>query len=161
VFNTALAIKRHCLQGARRLSAKHHLRPLPPIQERALGAVDLTLFWRSGRIAVGEDWIAILKCPGRIEAVVHRTTAGERKSITLTETPTGKYFAACLFEDGEDAPELPVVFPTEAVIGVDVGAPTSPSRAPAGRQTTPAMLPAPSETCAASRNPSLAVEQPG
>jgi hypothetical protein len=87
---------------------------------------------------------------------VHRTTAGELKSITLTETPTGKYFAVCLFEDCEDAPGLPVVFPTEAVIGVDVGPPTSPSRAPAGRQTTPAMLPAPSETCGASRNPSFA-----
>jgi putative transposase len=32
-----------------------------------------------------------------------------------------KYFAACLFEDGEDAPELPVVVPVEAVIGVAVG----------------------------------------
>jgi putative transposase len=55
----------------------------------------------TGRIAVGDDWIAIPKCPGRIEAVVHRELVGELKSITLSKTATGKYFAACLFEDGE------------------------------------------------------------
>jgi putative transposase len=47
--------------------------------------------------------------------------AGELKSITRAKTPTGQYLAACLFEDGEDAPELPVVVPAEAVVGVDVG----------------------------------------
>jgi putative transposase len=57
----------------------------------------------TGKIAVGEDWISIPKCPGQIEAVVHRKPVGELKSITLSRTPTGKYFAALLFEDGRQS----------------------------------------------------------
>lgn len=75
----------------------------------------------TGKIDVGAASIAVPKCPGRIEAVVHRQTLGELKSITLSRTPTGKYFASCLFEDGQDVPELPKVVPAEAVIGIDVG----------------------------------------
>jgi transposase len=60
----------------------------------------------SGKIVVGKDWIAIPKCPGRTAAVVHRETIGKPKSITLSKTPAGKYFAACPFEDGESVPEL-------------------------------------------------------
>jgi putative transposase len=75
----------------------------------------------TGKIAVGGDWITIPKCAGRIMAVAHRALAGELKSITLARTPTGKYFAACLFEDGETVPELPTVVPAEAIVGIDVG----------------------------------------
>jgi putative transposase len=75
----------------------------------------------TGKIAVGDDWITIPKCPGRIMAVAQRALAGELKSITLARTPTGKYFAACLFEDGEIVPELPTVVPAEAIVGIDVG----------------------------------------
>ena len=75
----------------------------------------------TGRIAVGDDWIAIPKCPGRIEAVVHRELVGELKSITLSKTATGKYFAACLFEDDEAIPELPPIVPADSIVGVDVG----------------------------------------
>ncbi|HEY2532297.1 MAG TPA: RNA-guided endonuclease TnpB family protein, partial [Xanthobacteraceae bacterium] len=75
----------------------------------------------TGRIEVGKDWIAIPKCPGRIPAVVHRAVAAELKSITLTKTPTGKYFASCLFEDGEVVPKLAAVVPADAVVGIDVG----------------------------------------
>lgn len=75
----------------------------------------------TGKIGVGDGWITVPKCPGPIQAVVHRGIAGELKSITLTRTPTGKYFAALLFEDGKDAPELPAVVAAEAVVGVDVG----------------------------------------
>jgi len=61
----------------------------------------------SGKVSVGDAWIAIPKCPGRIEAVVHRELVGDLKSITVTRTPTGKYFAACPFEDNAEAPGLP------------------------------------------------------
>jgi putative transposase len=75
----------------------------------------------TGKIAVGDDWITIPKCPGRIMAVAHRALAGELKSITLARTLTGKYFAACLFDYGETFPELPTVVPAEAIVGIDVG----------------------------------------
>jgi putative transposase len=75
----------------------------------------------TGKIAVGEDCITIPKCPGDISAVVHREIVGDLKSITLSRTSTGKYFAACLFEDEKTAPELPATIPVEAIVGVDVG----------------------------------------
>ena len=75
----------------------------------------------TGKLALGESWIIIPKLPGRIEAVVHRQLSGKLKSITITKTPTGKYFAACLFEDGQDVPELAAVVQEEAVVGVDAG----------------------------------------
>jgi hypothetical protein len=35
------------------------------------------------------------------------TCDGRSKSMMLRQTPTGKHFAACLFEDGEEKSELP------------------------------------------------------
>jgi putative transposase len=75
----------------------------------------------TGKTEIGVDSISIPKCPGRIAAVVHRAMAGGLKSITITRTPTGKYFAACLFEDGVEMPELPKVIPAEEIVGVDLG----------------------------------------
>jgi len=73
----------------------------------------------TGKIAIGDDWITIPKLSGRISAVVHRVTSGKLRSITLTKTRTGKYFAACLFEDETKPPVPPHV--VRDVIGVDVG----------------------------------------
>ena len=73
----------------------------------------------TGKIAIGDDWITIPKLSGRISAVVHRVTSGKLASITLTKTRTGKYFAACLFEDETEPPAPPPV--VRDVIGVDVG----------------------------------------
>jgi putative transposase len=75
----------------------------------------------TGRIAVGRDRITIPKCPGSIAAVVHRGVVGSLKSITLTKTTTGKYFAACLSEDETMAPAPPGFVTTATVVGVDVG----------------------------------------
>ena len=73
----------------------------------------------TGKIAVGEDWITVPKVLGRIPAIVHRQTVGKLTSITLTKTRTGKYFAACLFDDETEPPAPPQV--VRDVIGVDVG----------------------------------------
>jgi len=73
----------------------------------------------TGKTALGDNRVTIPKCPGHIEAVVHRQTAGELKSITVTRTPTGKYFASCLFDDGQLVPERPKV--VEQIVGIDVG----------------------------------------
>ncbi|HEY2526745.1 MAG TPA: transposase [Xanthobacteraceae bacterium] len=73
------------------------------------------------KFSVGTDCITIPKCPGTIEAVVHRELRGKLKSITISRTATGKYFAACLFEDEQPVPELPKVIPEDAIVGVDVG----------------------------------------
>jgi putative transposase len=103
----------------------------PGVQEFLRGARQVPRFKRKrgaqssyhcgGKTAVGVDWIAIPKLADRIQAVVHRQTPGELKSITLSKTPTGKYFAACRFDDGQEKPEPPKVVPAEAVVGIDVG----------------------------------------
>jgi putative transposase len=56
-----------------------------------------------------------------IKAVIHRAVQGELKSITVTRTATGKYFAALLFEDGQAKPEKVQAIDPEAVTAVDVG----------------------------------------
>jgi len=56
-----------------------------------------------------------------IRAVIHREVQGELKSITVSRTATGKYFAALLFEDGQAKPEPVAVLDEEAITGVDVG----------------------------------------
>lgn len=68
---------------------------------------------------VGEDFIQIPKV-GKIKAAISRATVGEIKTITISRTATGKYFASVLCDDGVELPEkLPV---TEAgTVGIDLG----------------------------------------
>ncbi|WP_035541070.1 RNA-guided endonuclease InsQ/TnpB family protein [Halomonas sp. GFAJ-1] len=69
-------------------------------------------------VKAGDDWIKVPKLTP-IKARIHREIAGTLKSITLTRTPTGKYFASLLVEDGvEAAAPLQTV---ETVLGVDMG----------------------------------------
>ncbi|CAM3981761.1 transposase [Vreelandella rituensis] len=69
-------------------------------------------------IKVGDGWIKVPKLTP-IKARIHRELTGMLKSITLTRTTTGKYFASLLVEDGADAPAPPQTVQT--VIGVDMG----------------------------------------
>lgn len=71
-------------------------------------------------LSVGENWIKIPKLKERIPAVVHREIKGRIKSITLSKTVTGKYFASILVDDGETAPEPRPVSETE-ILGIDLG----------------------------------------
>jgi putative transposase len=68
---------------------------------------------------VGETFVKIPKV-GKIRAVISRECVGTIKSITISKTPTGKYFASVLLETKESLPKkLPV---TEAgTIGIDLG----------------------------------------
>lgn len=68
---------------------------------------------------VGADWIKIPKV-GKIRAIISRATVGTIKTITISRTPTGKYFAAVLCDDGSELPaKLPI---TEvSTIGIDLG----------------------------------------
>jgi putative transposase len=56
---------------------------------------------------------------GWVSAVVHRAVAGEIKTVTVSRTATGKYFASILAEDGVSVP-LPVQH-IETAVGVDLG----------------------------------------
>jgi putative transposase len=72
-------------------------------------------------LSVGADWVKIPKLKSPIPAVVHREIKGQIKSITLSRTTTGKYFASILVDDGESAP-APISDIAEAqVVGIDLG----------------------------------------
>ncbi|NRN30984.1 IS200/IS605 family element transposase accessory protein TnpB, partial [Photorhabdus heterorhabditis subsp. aluminescens] len=54
-----------------------------------------------------------------IEAKIHRKIIGELKSITLSRTPAGKYYASLLCDDGMEAPIKPSQI--TRVTGLDMG----------------------------------------
>ncbi|WP_426575381.1 RNA-guided endonuclease TnpB family protein (plasmid) [Xenorhabdus stockiae] len=56
-----------------------------------------------------------------IEARIHREIKGEVKSITLSRTPTGKYFASLLCDDGKEPPVTPDMIDADKSTGCDLG----------------------------------------
>ncbi len=69
-------------------------------------------------VSAGDNWIKIPKL-SPIKARVHRKLTGKLKSITLSRTVTGKYYASLLVDDNDQ-----VAAPIETVgqvLGVDVG----------------------------------------
>lgn len=56
-----------------------------------------------------------------INAKLHRSIVGEIKSITLSRTAAGKYFASILVEDGQTAPTKPKEIDLSRVVGCDLG----------------------------------------
>ncbi|TMO21641.1 transposase [Pseudoalteromonas sp. S4492] len=71
-------------------------------------------------VSVSESWIKVPKCKP-IKAKVHREIAGEVKSITLTRTPSGKYYASILAEDGQTESKPAAALQASKVVGVDAG----------------------------------------
>ena len=70
-------------------------------------------------IHVGGNWIKIPKIKS-IKARVHREVEGKLKSISLSRTSSGKYFASLLFDNGTEQSQL-VTINSNLVIGVDMG----------------------------------------
>lgn len=56
-----------------------------------------------------------------IPAVLHRRFRGDIKTVTISKTPTGKYYASILVENHAPLPEAPKSVPAEKVIGIDAG----------------------------------------
>lgn len=54
-----------------------------------------------------------------VEAVIHREIAGKVKSITVSRSKTGKFYASILADDGLEAPSP--INTVEAVAGIDLG----------------------------------------
>lgn len=55
---------------------------------------------------------------GVIKASIHRLFDGQLKTVTITKTPTGKYYASLLFDTEQETPELA---PRVKVTGIDLG----------------------------------------
>ena len=71
-------------------------------------------------VKAGDDWIKVPKL-GPIKARVHRQIPGTLKSITLTHSTTGKYYASLLVETGEAVPAPLTSLEGKAVVGLDAG----------------------------------------
>ena len=69
-------------------------------------------------VSVGDRWIKIPKLD-RIRARIHREITGTVKSITLSRTATGQYYASILTDDGQPAP-VPMQT-LDRVVGIDMG----------------------------------------
>src|SRR5690554_383794 len=71
-------------------------------------------------VSCGDDWIKIPKM-GPIKARIHRKVEGRLKSITLSRTVTGEYYASLLHEDGQEAPAPIQSLNAVQVLGLDMG----------------------------------------
>jgi putative transposase len=71
-------------------------------------------------VKVTGDSIKIPKCEP-IKARIHREIEGIVKSITLSRTSTGKYFASILVDDGVEAPKLIDNIDARKITGIDLG----------------------------------------
>lgn len=69
-------------------------------------------------VSAGDSWIKVPKMEP-IEARVHRDLDGKLKSITLSRTVTGKYYASLLIDDGVETPAS--IQTVDTVLGVDLG----------------------------------------
>ena len=58
---------------------------------------------------------------GNVRAVLHREVAGTIKTVTVSRTWTGKYYASVLCDDGKPMPEAVSDMEADAVIGADMG----------------------------------------
>lgn len=61
-----------------------------------------------------------LKIPqlGLVKATIHRIFEGEIKTVTVSKTPTGKYFASILFDTKQELPQVTI---TGKICGIDLG----------------------------------------
>lgn len=71
-------------------------------------------------LSIGQNWVKIPKLEEPIPAIIHREIKGKIKSVTVSRTVTGKYFASILVDDGMAAP-APVMASEDQVVGIDLG----------------------------------------
>ena len=64
-----------------------------------------------------KDYLKLPKI-GKVFCKVSRQPIGELKSVTVSQTPSGQYYASCLFDDGTEKPE---VSSDGKAIGIDLG----------------------------------------
>ena len=64
-----------------------------------------------------DDYIKLPKI-GEVYCRVSKQPEGQLKSVTVTKTPSGRYYASCLFDDGK---ELPKQSSDGKAVGIDMG----------------------------------------
>lgn len=70
-------------------------------------------------VSVTDNYIKIPKIKTPIPANIHREIGGKVKSITISRTVTGKYYASILVDDGQEAPKTTKT--VSRITGIDLG----------------------------------------
>ena len=73
------------------------------------------------RVKVVDGRALILPKVGEVKAVLHRPVSGRIKTVTVSKTRSGQYYASVLCDDGLPLPAKPDCIAAEAVTGVDLG----------------------------------------
>lgn len=73
------------------------------------------------RVKIVEGNALYLPKVGTVKAVLHREIVGKIKTVTVSRTQTGKYYASVLCDDGLEAPALLKTVQSDAVTGIDLG----------------------------------------
>lgn len=69
----------------------------------------------------GDNWIKVPKLKQPIKARMHRKVDGKLKSITLSRSMTGEYYASLLHDDGQETPAPIHDLDASQVLGLDMG----------------------------------------
>lgn len=69
-------------------------------------------------VKIVEDKKIFLPKIGHVKATVHRSIVGDIKTVTISKTPSGKYFASILTENGINLPDVSF---DGNIMGIDVG----------------------------------------
>jgi putative transposase len=72
---------------------------------------------QNGTVTLGEGYLKLPKLKTKIKVKQHRLFTGKIKSVTISKTPTGKYYASILVET-EETEKLPRA---DRKIGIDLG----------------------------------------
>lgn len=72
-------------------------------------------------VGCGDDWVKVAKLKQPIKARIHRKLEGKLKSITLSRTVTGEYYASLLHDDGLEAPAPIQSLDEDQVQALDMG----------------------------------------
>ena len=69
-------------------------------------------------VKISDNGIKIPGGIGVVKASIHRLFDGELKTVTISRSPSGKYYASLLFETNQDEPKTVV---TGKITGIDLG----------------------------------------
>ncbi len=73
------------------------------------------------RVNVVEGNRLYLPKVGGVKAVLHRELVGTIKTVTVSRSPSGKYYASILCDDGKELPQPDRHIDEDNVVGVDLG----------------------------------------
>jgi len=75
---------------------------------------------QNAKINFADSTLSLPKFKSEIKIILHRKIEGDIRNITVTKTPTGKYFASILVETNESIPAKNPIDENKAV-GIDLG----------------------------------------